>query len=283
MNPDAYCADKAAPPGSIPYYCLLGCAPEPRTALTALWALERELADIVPECHDAGVARAKFDWWRSELAALAAGTPRHPVTQALAPRLAARSIDATRLQALLDGHALVLDYDAWPSHALCVQHHLTPTGAMPARLAVELLGADALPGAAAGAHELGLAQALFGGLREVRADALRGHFRIPDDELAAHGLAHDDLLHAQTTPATAALFAARIARIRETLARGRERLSPDARRALAPLLVRAALTEALLAEIERDGLALLERRVELTPLRLLWLAWRARYRARRGG
>mgnify|MGYP000042929556 CR=1 FL=1 len=48
--------------------------------------------------------------------------------------------------------------------------------------------------------------------REVRADALRGHFRIPDDELAAHGLAHDDLLHAQTTPATATLFAARIAR-----------------------------------------------------------------------
>lgn len=282
MNPDAYCTDKAAAPGSPAHYALLGSPPDTRATLVALWALERELADIVPECSEAALARVKFDWWRNELRSITDGTPQHPVTQALARGLRARGIDAGRLLDCLQGHALVLDYDAWPSDALFVQHCLTPTGALPARLAVELLGAGELAGAAAGAHELGLAHARFVRLREVRADALRGHVTIADDELAAHGLAHDDLLAARTTAATQALFAAHIQRIRATQARGLERLSPAARRALAPLVVRAALEAATLAEIEADGLALLERRVELTPLRLLWHAWQARRRARRG-
>lgn len=283
MHPDLYCADKAAPPGSPAHYCLLGSDAGTRATLGALWALERELAGIVPECREPAVARAKFDWWRTELRTLEGGTPQHPVTQALAPRLRARGLDAARLLECLEGHALVLDYDAWPNHAVLVQHALTPTGATPARLAVELLGAAELPGAAAGAHELGLAHAQFERLREVRADALRGHCTVPDDELAAHGLTHADLLKPQTSAATQALFAAQIARIRATQARGLERLSPAARRALTPLVVRAALEAATLTEIEADGLALLERRVELTPLRLLWQAWRARRRARRGG
>ena len=36
----------------------------------------------------------------------------------------------------------------------------------------------------------------------------------------------------------------------------------------------AAIYSALLDEIERDGYRVLDRRIALTPLRKLWIAWR---------
>ena len=38
----------------------------------------------------------------------------------------------------------------------------------------------------------------------------------------------------------------------------------------------AAIYRTLLDEIARDGYRVLERRIALTPLRKLWIAWRAR-------
>ena len=42
----------------------------------------------------------------------------------------------------------------------------------------------------------------------------------------------------------------------------------------------AAIYQALLDEIERDGFNVLDRRTSLTPLRKLWIAWKT---ARRTG
>ena len=58
----------------------------------------------------------------------------------------------------------------------------------------------------------------------------------------------------------------------------------DRRRQL-PGLIMARIYMVLLEEIEADGCRVLERRIRLTPLRKLWLAWttarRERRRARR--
>jgi phytoene synthase len=52
-------------------------------------------------------------------------------------------------------------------------------------------------------------------------------------------------------------------------------LSPRDRRAQRASLAMAAIYRTLLDEIARDGYRVLERRVALTPIRKLWLAWRA--------
>jgi phytoene synthase len=39
-------------------------------------------------------------------------------------------------------------------------------------------------------------------------------------------------------------------------------------------LIMAAIYRATLAEIERDGFKVLDRRTSLTPLRKLWIAWK---------
>lgn len=279
MTPDLYCVDKATPPGSLLHYCLLSTEPDTRAALSALWALEREIGDVPRECREAAVAQAKLDWWREEIERLYADAPRHPVTQALAPHLARRPLARDAFVELIDGVAMPLEYDIYPSLA-----QLTPychrTGSTPTQLASELLGYQDRA-VLRFAHELGMALALLHNLREVRADALRGRCFIPEDELQRHGVAFEALQGTDTTPAVQALFGQQLARIRETLARALSLLPQTEITSQRPLVVRARLTGALIDEMEADGLRLLEYRIELTPLRTLWLAWSAHRRARR--
>src|ERR1700757_795522 len=81
---DVYCAQKAAPPGSSVYYALRQAPLNRQPLLTALYALRRELEETVKHTSDPTIGRARLIWWEQELAALAAGQPSHPVTQALA-------------------------------------------------------------------------------------------------------------------------------------------------------------------------------------------------------
>src|SRR6478672_9406178 len=99
MSPDDYCQQKAAQSGSSFYYSFLFLPPERRRAITALYAFCREVDDTVDECTDAAVASAKLSWWRSEVNAMLAGKPTHPVTQALQPHLATYALDGAHLQA----------------------------------------------------------------------------------------------------------------------------------------------------------------------------------------
>jgi len=85
MSPDEYCQQKAAQSGSSFYYSFLFLPTERRRAITALYALCREVDDTVDDATDAGVARVKLDWWRKEVAAMIAGHPTHPVTQTQQP------------------------------------------------------------------------------------------------------------------------------------------------------------------------------------------------------
>lgn len=55
-----------------------------RQAVTASGAIYVEFEAIALKFRDLNVARAKFDWWREELARLDAGRPAHPATQLLA-------------------------------------------------------------------------------------------------------------------------------------------------------------------------------------------------------
>jgi phytoene synthase len=52
------------------------------------------------------------------------------------------------------------------------------------------------------------------------------------------------------------------------------RLAPEDRRSQRAGLIMAAIYRALLDEIGRDGFAVLDRRIALTPLRKFWIAWK---------
>ena len=113
MTPEEYCQRKAAGSGSSFYYSFLFLPPERRRAITALYAFCREVDDVVDECPDPQLARAKLAWWRSELAATYAGRPSHPVTQSLAPATRSFNLPQELLAEVIDGMQMDLDQNRY--------------------------------------------------------------------------------------------------------------------------------------------------------------------------
>ena len=125
MTPEEYCQRKAAGSGSSFYYSFLFLPPERRRAITALYAFCREVDDVVDECPDPQLARAKLAWWRSELAATYAGRPSHPVTQSLAEAVRAFSLPQELLAEIIDGSSECREAGR-SRHRFYRQHSLEP-------------------------------------------------------------------------------------------------------------------------------------------------------------
>jgi phytoene synthase len=271
MSPDAYCQDKAAQSGSSFYYSFLFLPPERRQAITALYALCREVDDVVDEVQDPGVARVKLAWWREEIANLYAGHPQHPVTRALQPALARYGLEQAHLIELLDGMAMDLEpvlYPDWPS----LERYCHQVAGVVGLLSARIFGfKDA---ATLGyAHELGLAFQLTNILRDVGEDARRGRVYLPGDALAAAGLRAVDILALQDSPSLRGVLRELGGQARRHYASALSQLPPGDRRAQRPGLIMAAIYRTLLDEIDAEDYAVMHQRIALTPLRKFWLAW----------
>lgn len=80
-NAHEYCINKAIPAGSNFYYATLFETDENKTRLIAFHAFLYELNTVIFECKDPGVARIKLKWWQEEIERLSNHKARHPVTQ----------------------------------------------------------------------------------------------------------------------------------------------------------------------------------------------------------
>ena len=103
MTPEDYCQEKAAASGSSFYYSFLFLPAHRRRAITALYAFCREVDDVVDECSDPHLAATKLAWWRQEVARIYAGTPEHPVGQALQKVLPEFTLPQEQLLEIIDG------------------------------------------------------------------------------------------------------------------------------------------------------------------------------------
>jgi phytoene synthase len=272
MTPDEYCQQKAAASGSSFYYSFLFLPPDKRRAITAFYAFCREVDDVADEAGDAGVARAKLAWWRTEVADLMAGHPSHPVTRALAPFVAPMGIDAARLNEIIDGMEMDLTHHRYADFA-ALRVYCHRVAGVVGQISAGIFGyrhAQTLEYA----EELGIAFQLTNIIRDVGEDARRGRVYLPADELARHGLSAEDIVARRGGEAFRALMAEQAARAEATYASAMAKLHPEDRRAQRAGLIMAAIYRALLAEIRRDGFPVLEARVSLTPIRKLWIAWR---------
>lgn len=280
MNADDYCYDLAARQGSDFRYSLLKLPLTQRQTLVAVHAFYLETSRIPEKCRDGNVARAKLDWWRAELSHLFAGNPQHPITQALQSRMAVFNLPEEYFREILDGVAMDIDYDAYPSFTeltLYLHRH----GSVSALLMAEITGYQDRRATPRFAHEAGALLRLFDVLYEVRQHAQLGHFYLPEDEMQRFGVGPGDLLAAQTTDRVRQLFAFQAERIREYYRRALVTLPEVDRYAQCHLLIRLELVMALLEEIASEGYSLLERQTRLTPLRKLWMAWRLHRHERR--
>ena len=272
MTPDQYCESKAAKSGSSFYYSFRLLPPERRRAITALYAFCREVDDVVDEVHDPGVARAKLAWWRTEVAAVYEGAPQHPVAQALVPVVRAYRLPREHFDAVIDGMAMDLAQQRYADFA-DLERYCHRVAGVVGLMSAEIFGYEA-PSTARFARDLGIAFQLTNIVRDVGEDARRGRIYLPQEDLARHGVSASAILRGREEPGFRALMAFEVGRAREWNARAMRELAPSDRRAQRASLAMAAIYRALLDEIERDGYRVLDRRIALTPLRKLWIAWR---------
>jgi phytoene synthase len=272
MSPDQYCQEKAARSGSSFYYSFLFLPPPQRRAITALYAFCREVDDTVDEATDASVARARLDWWRTEIDRLFAGSAQHPVTRALQPATTAFGIDRARLLEIIDGMQMDLDQNRYLDFRQLRLYCHRVAGV------VGTLSAGIFsPGRtdlAAYAGALGIALQLTNIVRDVGEDARRGRIYLPIDDLQRFGVPARQILQAEHSEAFGALMQFQAERARAFYREAFAALPTETRREQRAGLIMAAIYATLLDEIERDGFQVLAQRVSLTPLRKFWIAWR---------
>ncbi|HVN34846.1 MAG TPA: presqualene diphosphate synthase HpnD [Casimicrobiaceae bacterium] len=277
MTPDEYCQQKTAKSGSSFYYSFLFLPPERRRAITALYAFCREVDDVVDEATDATLARTKLAWWRTEVSAAFTGAPQHPVALALKPVVAQFRLPEEHFQTVIDGMAMDLERNRYLDFAELERYCHCVAGVV-GLMSAEIFGYTNLA-TRRYARDLGIAFQLTNIIRDVGEDARRGRIYLPQNELAAHGVTAAAILKGEASGALVSLMKDQVARARRWYAQAFDALPSEDRAAQRPGIIMASIYRTLLDEIERDGYRVLDRRVALTPLRKLWIAWNT---ARRG-
>lgn len=273
VNFDEYCQQKAAPPGSSTYYALRQAPAERQPLLAALFALRREFEETVKETTDPTIGRTKLAWWQKEAAALAAGEPTHPVSQALAAHLPDVQAEYPALQTLIAGFEMDLDqarYLDYPN----LRRYVAGVGGTFASVVARATARDPSQ-AATWAAPLGEALMLAQIVVDLGNDARHGRIYIPIDEMQRFNVTAADLINRKYTDAFTEMMRFQTARARDAIGKALEALPVGERHSQSTLRALAALALALLDEIERDGYHVLHQRIALTPIRKLWVAWRA--------
>ncbi len=272
MSPDEYCQQKTVQSGSSFYYAFRYLAPERRRAITALYAFCREVDDTVDECTDESIARIKLAWWRTEVSAMYAGQPTHPVMLALQPHLALYELQEKHLQAIIDGMEMDLNQSRYLDFP-AMQRYCWHVASVVGILSASIFGVTD-PKTLAYAEKLGLAFQLTNIIRDVGEDARKGRIYLPVNELQQFGVTAADLLNARHSDKFENLMRFQVERAKKVYDEAFALLPKQDRRAQRPGLMMAAIYRTLLDEIERDNFHVLTQRISLTPLRKLWLAWK---------
>ncbi len=272
MSPDEYCQQKVAASGSSFYYSFLFLPAERRRAITALYAFCREVDDVADEVKDVGIARTKLAWWRTEVANLFAGHPQHPVTRALAPFVAPYALDAARMNEIIDGMEMDLVYHRYPDFESLKLYCHRAAGVV-GQLSASIFG-FANPLTLEYAESLGLAFQLTNIIRDVGEDARRERVYLPQDELARFGLTAEDILARRNGEAFRRMMEFQAERAQSFYDLAFSKLAPVDRANQRAGLIMAAIYRTLLDEIRRDRFDVLDKRIALTPLRKLWIAWK---------
>ena len=280
MTPDEYCQERTVSSGSSFYYSFLFLPKAQRQAITALYAFCREVDDVVDECREPAVARAKLDWWRLELSQLEAGSPQHPVTRALKPAREAFNLPVEYLLEIVDGMEMDLERNRYATFNDLALYCYRAAGAV-GLLSAEIFGYKNRA-TLKYAENLGTAFQLTNILRDVAEDARRGRIYLPLDELARFDVSERDILERRASPGVSALCKFQAARAADYYDKAFALLPDEDRYAQRSGVIMAAIYRRVLDQLAARDTEHVFQPVRLSALRKIWIAWRTqRAEARR--
>lgn len=278
---ERFCRKRAAPDGSNLYYATLFAPPGLRRQLFALHAFAREIEESVFRVSDPGVVRMRLQWWRQELANMAAGRPDHPVTRELTSLSTSGETTSNpffsrgRLDALIDAREKQLQpaprlADLGEIFAAC-RNSGGRLWQWTARLCDawedrELNGRDlaekaelAFNATTEPATQLGCAEEVLHTLERLCRKFSERSYQPVTFDLARNGCGYPPEL---------------LAPLIDSLRQRIESAEADFPPARLPCRIAARLLAAACREILDSGCRLEDRRITLSPLYKLWIAWR---------
>ncbi|MBK1630154.1 hypothetical protein CKO31_05235 [Thiohalocapsa halophila] len=264
--------NRATPPGSSLYYAVRFAPRELRDALAALAGFRHEVRAILDEVSDPGVARLKLDWWRDEIRRTLEGAPRHPLshvlTATLEPTASGERLPAGPFLAIADAVEQELRRQRPPDTQALRAADTHDLGALFELLARAHGKHD--ESAIAPARQIG---GWCGSVRRLRDAGLllrRDRSVLPTDTLAAAGLSHEALASSEHRHRLPQLLAPEAEALCEAAPLTASEALPRA------LRIQQRIHAALLEELLRSELAVVDQRIGLTPLRKLWIAARTK-------
>lgn len=243
-----------------------------RAALTALFAVYREVCEILHECSDANVARTKLAWWREEIDLLGQRRPRHPLTSNLAQQLADPSVCVQPLMQIL---ASVSTDIAAPGFQQFddLERYCEQRGGALLQLSATLAGAHSASTAAA-ARNFGIAWQLADLLVHTHEHAQLARVYFAVEDLHKHAVDRHIIADLHTTAGLKALLADYAQRAQAYCQTGLSQPAVE-HHSLVAARVLNALAQARLYKFVRNDYATAQPPVELRPFASLWIAWNA--------
>ena len=280
LNPVEFCRQLAAPQGSANHYATLYLPAAQQPAAWAVLALRQELNNVVTKIAEPSVAQARLDWWQAELHSAAQNHAQHPIAQALSLHVLQHPGHDALLDEMLHGaYARLRPAHIENASDFALMSYRQDTAAW---LILTDMDGEAGRMERDFAHVIGSVLTWTRVLHMLGRDAAQGEIWIPQLTLQQHGLSATDLMQPRTTERVRAMLAELGQHIRQHIQHAKGLLPATAQRKHIMAFVSLAHAEVLLNTTQKHDWNLLESRPELTPLQLLWTAWRTAGKARKG-
>ena len=270
MTPEEYCQDKTAKSGSSFYYSFLFLPKKKRLAITALYAFCREVDDIADAEMDNKIKRVKLEWWRTEIESLFAGSPNHPVSQALLTAIHNFKLDKKYFLEIIDGMEMDLETVRFNNFEELNLYCYRAAGVV-GILSATIFGYSN-PQTIEFAKKLGLALQLTNIIRDVYEDSLRDRLYLPLDELKQYGVSEKDIFDRNNNEAFHNLMRFHAERAHQCYRDAFATLPPEDRYNQKTGTIMAAIYENTLNEMETDKLQVLKHKVVIPPMRKIIIA-----------
>src|SRR5262249_17388867 len=206
-------------------------------------------------------------------AALYAGRPTKPITQALLPAVAAYKLDQRDFLAIIDGMEMDAVRDIRAPSLAELDLYCARVASAVGRLSVRAFGADTPRGLDA-AEALGRALQLTNILRDLIEDAERGRLYLPRELLDKHAIAGSDPATVLRHPNLPAVCTEVAAMARDRFAEAERAIADCPRRAMRPAALMKAMYRAILERLERRGWTALDQPVKPSKAQKLWFVVR---------
>jgi phytoene synthase len=265
LDPDRYLATLFAPKASQPY-------------LFALYAFSAEIARARESVSEPMLGEIRHQWWREALSCRTESARENPLALALHTTLRRFALPPEPLLALIEARSFDLYDDPMPT-CLDLEGYCGETASTLIRLATLILGGGHECGGAELCGHAGAAYAITGLLRAFPIHARRNQCYVPHEVLIACGVAHEEIFAGKDSENLRAALHALRSRAHDHLDQISGRLC------CLPRTCRAAfypvcLTRHYLAQMERPDYRPFETRIDLSPLRKMWIFGKSALRAR---